>query len=69
MYRLVGTIEIRQETNMNKGQATRESLVQAAAKLARIKGFDRTSVQEVMAEAGAGKGSFYHHLRARTRWG
>ena len=54
---------------MNKGQATRESLVQAAARLARIKGFDRTSVQEVMAEAGAGKGSFYHHFESKDALG
>jgi len=54
---------------MNKGQATREGLVQAAARLARIKGFDRTSVQEVMAEAGAGKGSFYHHFESKDALG
>jgi len=54
---------------MKKGRKTRESLIQAAAKLARVKGFARTSVQEVMDEAGAGKGSFYHHFESKDALG
>lgn len=54
---------------MKKGQKTRESLIRAAAKLARVKGFDRTSVQEVMDEAGVGKGSFYHHFKSKDALG
>jgi len=52
-----------------KTKTTRDSLVCAAAKLAAIKGFDRTSVQDVMAEAGVGKGSFYHHFPTKDALG
>jgi TetR/AcrR family transcriptional repressor of nem operon len=44
-------------------------LVRAAARLAAIKGFDRTSVQDVMAEAGVGKGAFYHHFPTKDALG
>jgi len=55
---------------MKEGQTTtRESLIQAAERLARVKGFDRTSVQEIMNEAGAGKGSFYHHFESKDALG
>ena len=37
--------------------------------MARVKGFDRTSVQEVMDEAGSGKGSFYHHFESKDSLG
>lgn len=52
-----------------KTQATRDRLIRAAAKLAGTKGFDRTSVQEVMDEAGVGKGSLFHHFASKEALG
>lgn len=52
-----------------KTQATRDRLIHAAAKLTGTKGFDRTSVQEVMDEAGVGKGSFFHHFASKEALG
>jgi len=52
-----------------KKNSTKDSLIRAAANLAAIKGFDRTSVQDVMAEAGVGKGSFYHHFPTKDALG
>lgn len=50
-------------------KTTRDKLVRATAKLAMTKGFERTSVQEVMDAAGAGKGSFYHHFPTKEALG
>lgn len=54
---------------MKDGRATRNNLICAASRLAHIKGFDRTSVQEVMEGAGAGKGSFYYHFESKDELG
>jgi TetR/AcrR family transcriptional repressor of nem operon len=47
---------------MPNRQTTRDRLIDAAYELARRKGFDRTSVAEVMEAADVGKGSLYHHF-------
>lgn len=45
-----------------KGQATREKLIEAAYGLAIRKGFDRTSIGEILETAGVKKGNFFHHF-------
>ncbi len=45
-----------------KGQATRARMIEAAYRLAILKGFDRTSVSEIMEAADVQKGTFYHHF-------
>jgi TetR/AcrR family transcriptional repressor of nem operon len=47
---------------MPNTQTTRDRLIDAAYELVRRKGFDRTSVAEVMEAADVGKGSLYHHF-------
>ncbi|MDT8389927.1 MAG: TetR/AcrR family transcriptional regulator [Lentisphaeria bacterium] len=47
---------------MAKHRTTRDRLIDAAYELARRKGFDRTSIAEVMEAADVGKGSLYHHF-------
>jgi TetR/AcrR family transcriptional repressor of nem operon len=47
---------------MPNTQTTRDRLIDAAYELARRKGFDRTSIAEVMEAADVGKGSLYHHF-------
>lgn len=42
---------------------TKQRLIQAMRELARRKGFDRTSVNDVLTATGVGKGSFYHHFK------
>ncbi len=41
---------------------TRDRLIDAARRLALRKGFDRTSVSELIAEAGVQRGSLYHYF-------
>jgi len=54
---------------MEDRQATRERLIAVTHELVRRKGFDRTSVADVMAAAGVGKGSFYYHFSDKDSLG
>ena len=48
-----------------RGRASRERIVERAAELFAARGIAATSVDEVLAAAGAGKGQFYHYFRGR----
>jgi TetR/AcrR family transcriptional repressor of nem operon len=48
-----------------RGRASRERIVERAAELFAERGIAATSVDEVLAAAGAGKGQFYHYFRSR----
>src|SRR6185437_8513536 len=48
-----------------RGRASRERIVERAAELFAEHGVAATSVDEVLAAAGAGKGQFYHYFRSR----
>lgn len=54
---------------MKDDKTTRDILISSASRLVATKGFDRTSVQDVMDEAGVGKGSFYHHFSSKDELG
>jgi AcrR family transcriptional regulator len=43
-------------------QQTRALLVEAATALFASQGYDRTSVEAVIQQAGVSKGAFYHHF-------
>jgi AcrR family transcriptional regulator len=53
------------EPKTSRGRATRERIVERAAELFAERGIAATSVDEVLAAAGAGKGQFYHYFRGR----
>jgi AcrR family transcriptional regulator len=48
-----------------RGRASRERIVEHAAELFAARGVTATSLDEVLAAAGAGKGQFYHYFRGR----
>jgi TetR/AcrR family transcriptional regulator, transcriptional repressor for nem operon len=48
-----------------RGRASRERIVERAAELFAERGIAATTVDEVLAAAGAGKGQFYHYFRDR----
>ena len=52
-----------------KGQATRERLIDAAYELAIRKGFDRTSIGEILDASGVKKGNFFHHFSDKESLG
>ena len=53
------------EPKTGRGRATRERIVERAAELFAERGIAATSLDEVLAAAGAGKGQFYHYFRSR----
>jgi TetR/AcrR family transcriptional repressor of nem operon len=53
------------EPSTRRGRASRERIVERAAELFAERGIAATSVDEVLAAAGAGKGQFYHYFRSR----
>jgi TetR/AcrR family transcriptional regulator, transcriptional repressor for nem operon len=53
------------EPKTGRGRASRERIVERAAELFAERGIAATSVDEVLAAAGAGKGQFYHYFRSR----
>jgi AcrR family transcriptional regulator len=53
------------EPKTRRGRASRERIVAQAADLFAQQGIAATSVDEVLAAAGAGKGQFYHYFHGR----
>jgi len=53
------------EPKTGRGRASRERIVERAAELFAERGIAGTSLDEVLAAAGAGKGQFYHYFRSR----
>ncbi len=52
---------------MKKGDARRQGILEAAEKLFYMKGYENTSVQDVLLEAGISKGGFYHHFESKVK--
>jgi AcrR family transcriptional regulator len=48
--------------NVERGEATREHLVDVATCLFAAHGYDGTSIKAVLAESGVSRGSLYHHF-------
>jgi TetR/AcrR family transcriptional regulator, transcriptional repressor for nem operon len=53
------------EPSTRRGRASRERIVERAAELFAERGIAATTVDEVLAAAGAGKGQFYHYFSGR----
>lgn len=48
-----------------RGRAARARIVESAARLMHMNGVAATSVDDVLADAGAGKSQFYHYFRSK----
>ncbi|HYK66994.1 MAG TPA: TetR/AcrR family transcriptional regulator [Streptosporangiaceae bacterium] len=53
------------QPSTGRGRASRERIVEHAAELFARHGITATSLDDVLAAAGAGKGQFYHYFRSR----
>jgi AcrR family transcriptional regulator len=53
------------QPSTGRGRASRERIVAHAAELFAQRGVTATSLDDVLAAAGAGKGQFYHYFRSR----
>lgn len=51
---------------MRKGEQKRQQIVMAAAQLFYQKGYDATTVQDILDKLNTSKGSFYHHFDAKV---
>ena len=52
-------------TPKNRGEKTRQKIIQAAFDLFHQKGAHATSVDEVLERSGTGKGQFYHYFKSK----
>ncbi|MBS6396078.1 MAG: TetR/AcrR family transcriptional regulator [Clostridiales bacterium] len=48
-----------------QAQATRQSILDSAKKLISQYGYDQVSVNQIIADCGVAKGTFYHHFRSK----
>jgi AcrR family transcriptional regulator len=52
-------------TQAARRRSTRQSILQAAAKLFRNQGYDQTSVDQIVESADVAKGTFYQHFQTK----
>jgi AcrR family transcriptional regulator len=51
--------------NVERGRTTRAQLIAVATRLFASRGYDGTSIEAVLAESGASRGSLYHHFKGK----
>jgi TetR/AcrR family transcriptional repressor of nem operon len=49
--------------------STREQILDAASRLVHIRGFNNTSVDEILRESSVGKGNFYYYFKSKDELG
>lgn len=55
------------DRRVDRGQATRQHLVEVAKDLFADRGYEGTSVEAVLERAGVSRGSLYHHFASKER--
>lgn len=55
------------DRRIDRGQATRQHLIAVATELFAERGFDGTSIEAVLTQAGVSRGSLYHHFAGKDR--
>ena len=56
-------------TKSQKGTATRDQILNAAARLIHLQGYHCTSLDDVLRESGVGKGNFYYYFKSKEQLG
>lgn len=51
--------------NVERGKTTRAQLIEVATRLFASRGYDDTSIEAVLADAGASRGALYHHFKSK----
>ncbi len=57
------------ETKSTKGAATRDQILNAAARLIHLQGYQCTTLDDVLRESGVGKGNFYYYFKSKEDLG
>jgi len=60
---------IQTATRAKEGKSTRDVVIEAATRLIHLKGYQNTSLDDILTASGVGKGTFYHHFRAKEDLG
>ena len=55
---------IQTATRTREGQSTREVVIEAATRLIHLKGYQNTTLDDVLTASGVGKGNFYHYFKS-----
>ena len=58
-----------QTTRMRDGRQTREAILEAATELMHLKGYQATTLDDVLRESGVGKGNFYYQFKSKEDLG
>ena len=62
----MGTNRLVHNTQMG---TTREQIVDAASRLIHLRGFNNTSVEDILRQTGIGKGNFYYYFKSKDELG
>ena len=65
----MGSPALAAETKSTKGAATRDQILNAAARLMHVQGYQSTSLDDVLRESGVGKGNFYYYFKSKEDLG
>jgi TetR/AcrR family transcriptional regulator, transcriptional repressor for nem operon len=52
-----------------EGRSTRRAILDAATRLIHVRGYQNTSLDDVLRESGVGKGNFYYYFRSKEDLG
>jgi TetR/AcrR family transcriptional regulator, transcriptional repressor for nem operon len=75
LYRLVGTqmseaVKVAPNpVKLRDGKSARDAVLKAATRLMHVRGYQNTSLDDVLRESGVGKGNFYYHFRSKEDLG
>ena len=58
-----------QTVRSRDGRQTREAILDAATGLMHLKGYQATTLDDVLRESGVGKGNFYYHFKSKEDLG
>jgi TetR/AcrR family transcriptional repressor of nem operon len=56
-------------TRAKEGKSTREVVIEAATRLIHLKGYQNTTLDDVLGASGVGKGNFYHYFKSKEDLG
>src|SRR5882724_8230451 len=65
----MGTKTTENSGKTRDGRSTREAILEAAAELMHLKGYQATTLDDVLRESGVGKGNFYYHFKSKEDLG
>jgi TetR/AcrR family transcriptional repressor of nem operon len=57
------------ETKVKDGRTIKDGIISVAARIIHVKGYNSTSVDDVLREAGIGKGNFYYYFKSKEDLG